>query len=88
MFVLDLLSTGTISCRWVLMAYGWMLLSVCRFFSCVRTKSHFSVDIAETDLANITSRLNGSPYLTQEVIYGDGEPITPNQYVSIGDVQE
>ncbi|KAI0090634.1 glycoside hydrolase superfamily [Irpex rosettiformis] len=44
--------------------------------------------IAVTDLANITSRLDGSPYLTQEVIYGAGEPITPNQYVSIGDVQE
>jgi hypothetical protein len=45
-------------------------------------------DIAETDLANIVSRLNRAPYITQEVIYGDGEPILPNQYVSIGDVQE
>lgn len=26
------------------------------------------IDIAASDLANITSRLTGSPYLTQEVI--------------------
>ncbi|KAI0691440.1 glycoside hydrolase [Cytidiella melzeri] len=44
--------------------------------------------IAETDLANITSRFSRAPYITQEVIYGEGEPITPNQYVGIGDVQE
>ncbi|KAI0338416.1 glycoside hydrolase family 13 protein [Trametopsis cervina] len=44
--------------------------------------------IAETDLANITSRLDSAPYITQEVIFGEGEPITPNQYVDIGDVQE
>ncbi|KAJ3484790.1 hypothetical protein NLI96_g5399 [Meripilus lineatus] len=44
--------------------------------------------IAATDLANIVSRLTGTPYLTQEVIYGAGEPITPNEYVGIGDVQE
>ncbi|KAI0028576.1 glycoside hydrolase superfamily [Vararia minispora EC-137] len=45
---------------------------------------HISVE----DLSNVTSRFTGSPYLTQEVIYGAGEPITPNQYTSIGDVQE
>ncbi|KIP11288.1 carbohydrate-binding module family 20 protein [Phlebiopsis gigantea 11061_1 CR5-6] len=44
--------------------------------------------IAATDIANITSRLTKAPYITQEVIYGAGEPITPNQYTSIGDVQE
>ena len=36
------------------------------------------------DLANILSRLNSTPYITQEVIYGGGEPITPNQYVGNG----
>ena len=41
--------------------------------------------MSATDLANITSRLTGSPYLTQEVIYGAGEPITPEQYVGIGE---
>ncbi|EJD07843.1 glycoside hydrolase [Fomitiporia mediterranea MF3/22] len=40
--------------------------------------------IAATDLANITSRLNRPAYLTQEVIYGEGEPITPAEYVGIG----
>ncbi|KAL5532385.1 hypothetical protein ACEPAF_5955 [Sanghuangporus sanghuang] len=45
---------------------------------------HINVD----DIVNITSRLNGSPYITQEVIFGEGEPITPNQYVGVGDVQE
>ncbi|KAI0071345.1 glycoside hydrolase [Panus rudis PR-1116 ss-1] len=44
--------------------------------------------IASTDLANILGRLNGTPYITQEVIYGAGEPITPNEYTGNGDVQE
>ncbi|KAI5120070.1 hypothetical protein M0805_002632 [Coniferiporia weirii] len=47
-----------------------------------------SKHIAATSLANITSRLTGSPYLTQEVIWGSGEPIMPAEYVGIGDVQE
>ncbi|KAK7691582.1 hypothetical protein QCA50_004981 [Cerrena zonata] len=44
--------------------------------------------IAVGDLANIISRLNSTPYITQEVIFGSGEPITPNQYTGNGDVQE
>lgn len=40
------------------------------------------------DLANIIGRLNSTPYITQEVIFGSGEPITPNQYTGNGDVQE
>ncbi|KIJ56431.1 carbohydrate-binding module family 20 protein, partial [Sphaerobolus stellatus SS14] len=46
--------------------------------------------INTTDIANILSRLNSTskPYITQEVIYGAGEPITPNQYTGNGDVQE
>ncbi|THG95196.1 hypothetical protein EW026_g6419 [Hermanssonia centrifuga] len=45
-------------------------------------------DMASTDIANITSRFTRAPYITQEVIYGAGEPITPNEYTYIGDVQE
>ncbi|CDO69062.1 Glycoside Hydrolase Family 13 / Carbohydrate-Binding Module Family 20 protein [Trametes cinnabarina] len=41
-----------------------------------------------TDIANILSRLDKSVYITQEVIFGEGEPITPNQYTGNGDVQE
>ncbi|KAI0316240.1 glycoside hydrolase [Amylostereum chailletii] len=40
------------------------------------------------DIANILSRLTTTPYITQEVIFGSGEPITPNQYTGNGDVQE
>ncbi|TFK50230.1 glycoside hydrolase family 13 protein [Heliocybe sulcata] len=44
--------------------------------------------IAATSLANITSRLTGSPYITCETIWGYGEPIQPTEYVGIGDAQE
>ncbi|KAE9394319.1 glycoside hydrolase [Gymnopus androsaceus JB14] len=44
--------------------------------------------ISPTDLANITSRFTSAPYLTQEVVYGDGQPVTPEMYRVIGDVQE
>ncbi|KAG8987008.1 hypothetical protein FRB94_002804 [Tulasnella sp. JGI-2019a] len=40
------------------------------------------------DIANILSRTTKKLYITQEVIYGAGEPITPNQYTGNGDVQE
>jgi len=45
-------------------------------------------NIAASDLINITSKLKGKPYITQEVIYGAGEPIMPSEYLPIGDVQE
>ena len=41
-------------------------------------------DIPTDDIAAIISRLNSSVYITQEVIYGDGEPITPAEYVQNG----
>ncbi|KAK0448451.1 glycoside hydrolase superfamily [Desarmillaria tabescens] len=44
--------------------------------------------IATNDIANITSRFSSSPYITQEVIWGAGEPIQPSEYVQNGDVQE
>ncbi|KAF9045781.1 glycoside hydrolase [Hymenopellis radicata] len=44
--------------------------------------------IASGDIANILSRLNTTPYITQEVIFGAGEAVQPSEYVSNGDVQE
>ncbi|KAH9058949.1 glycoside hydrolase [Lactarius deliciosus] len=40
------------------------------------------------DIANILTRLTTRPYVTQEVIYGAGEPVTPALYTGNGDVQE
>lgn len=53
----------------------------------------FRVDGAKhmpaTDLANIKSRLsNPGAYWKQEVIYGAGEAVSPNEYTGNGDVQE
>ncbi|KZT54766.1 glycoside hydrolase family 13 protein [Calocera cornea HHB12733] len=47
-----------------------------------------SKHIAARDIANIVHRFEGKHYITQEVIYGYGEPIHPNEYVGNGDVQE
>ena len=41
--------------------------------------------MAATDVANMTGRLSKAPYITQEVIWGAGEPIQPSEYVGIGD---
>ncbi|KXN81606.1 Alpha-amylase [Leucoagaricus sp. SymC.cos] len=40
------------------------------------------------DISNILGRLSRKPYITQEVIFGAGEPIQPSEYVGNGDVQE
>ena len=51
----------------------------------------FSTDMAVGDISNILSRLNKQGqnlYITQEVVYGGGQPVTPNQYTQTGDVQE
>ncbi|KAG9038330.1 hypothetical protein FRB95_001742 [Tulasnella sp. JGI-2019a] len=40
------------------------------------------------DIANILSRASKGLYITQEVIWGSGEPIQPSQYVGNGQVQE
>jgi hypothetical protein len=45
-------------------------------------------NIAATDINNITSRLSSKPYITQEVIFGAGQPILPSEYVGNGDVLE
>ncbi|MEN3540503.1 carbohydrate binding domain-containing protein [Microbispora sp. ZYX-F-249] len=44
--------------------------------------------ISPDDLGAIKSRLKGSPYIHQEVIYGQGEAVQPSQYTGIGDVDE
>ncbi|KAF8315449.1 alpha-amylase-domain-containing protein [Clavulina sp. PMI_390] len=44
--------------------------------------------IATGDINNILSRLSKVVYITQETIWGSGEPITPSEYVQNGDVQE
>ena len=52
----------------------------------------FRIDAAKhmepTDIAAIVSRLNGNPYIFQEVIDQGGEPITADQYFGNGDVTE
>ncbi|MCF6471531.1 glycosidase [Nonomuraea sp. MG754425] len=52
----------------------------------------FRVDAAKhtspADLGDVYRRLNGSPYIYQEVIYGAGEAVQPSQYTGIGDVLE
>ncbi|MGR6920863.1 carbohydrate-binding module family 20 domain-containing protein [[Actinomadura] parvosata] len=52
----------------------------------------FRVDAAKhtspADLADIYRRLDGSPYIYQEVIHGAGEAVQPGQYTGIGDVLE
>ncbi|TFL05049.1 glycoside hydrolase [Pterulicium gracile] len=40
------------------------------------------------DISNILSRLSRVVYITQEVIFGPGEPILPSEYTRNGDVQE
>ncbi|GLB36842.1 putative alpha-amylase [Lyophyllum shimeji] len=44
--------------------------------------------IATGDINNILSRLSRFTYITQEVIWGAGEPIQPSEYLQNGDVQE
>lgn len=46
----------------------------------------WSLDIAAIDLQNILARLNSTPYITQEVIWGAGEPIQPSEYVMNGEL--
>ncbi|CAE6475378.1 unnamed protein product [Rhizoctonia solani] len=44
--------------------------------------------IPASDISNILGRLSSKPYITQEVIFGVGEPILPSEYAGNGDVQE
>ncbi|KAJ7056051.1 glycoside hydrolase [Mycena amicta] len=78
------LATDTDYVRGVLAAYGNHLISL--------GVDGFRLDAAKhmpaADIANILSRLTSKPYITQEVIWGSGEPIQPSEYVGNGDVQE
>lgn len=47
-----------------------------------------SKHIPAGDIAAIKARLNGNPYIFQEVIGAPGEPVQPSEYTSIGDVTE
>ncbi|KAG6916977.1 hypothetical protein DXG01_004406 [Tephrocybe rancida] len=40
--------------------------------------------MATGDISNILGRLTTKPYITQEVIWGSGEPIQPSEYTSNG----
>ncbi|MGL6258240.1 starch-binding protein [Vibrio sp. WXL210] len=52
----------------------------------------FRIDAAKHmpagDIAAIKSKLNGNPYIFQEVIGAGGEPVQPGEYTYIGDVTE
>ncbi|KAF8194755.1 glycoside hydrolase superfamily [Mycena galopus ATCC 62051] len=78
------LATDTENVRATLAAYGNHLLSLGVDGFRLDAAKH----IAATDIANITSRLTSKPYITQETIWGTGEPIQPSEYVGNGDAQE
>ncbi|QRW17464.1 alpha-amylase [Rhizoctonia solani] len=72
-YAVDLQPTLMTSYPWGWSGFGSMLLSV---------------DIPSGDISNILGRLTSKPYITQEVIFGSGEPILPSEYTGNGDVQE
>ena len=72
------------------MDFDWMQQSVrglIKFDSWpIDFESESLLDIAASDIADITSRLSSSNvYITQEVIAGTGEDVDPNEYVENGD---
>ncbi|KAF9526236.1 glycoside hydrolase [Crepidotus variabilis] len=74
------LATDTEYVRGRLAAYGNDLLSLGADGFRLDAAKH----IASGDISNILSRLTFRPYITQEVIYGAGEPVQPSEYVSNG----
>jgi alpha-amylase len=44
--------------------------------------------MSPADLSSIYGRLNGSPYIFQEVIHGAGEAVQPSQYTGLADVMD
>lgn len=44
----------------------------------------FYPDIAPADIEAIVAQFDVSLYLTQEVIWGSGQPVTPELYTGIG----
>ncbi|KAF8259044.1 glycoside hydrolase [Lactarius quietus] len=45
-------------------------------------------NINPNDIASILSNLTFQPYITQEVVFGAGQPVTPTLYTGNGDVEE
>ncbi|KZO93971.1 glycoside hydrolase family 13 protein [Calocera viscosa TUFC12733] len=78
------LDTGSEYVRELLAAYANDLASL----GVTGFRLDASKHISSTDIASIVKRFVGKPYITQEVIYGAGEPIQPNDYTGNGDVQE
>ncbi|CEL62905.1 alpha-amylase [Rhizoctonia solani AG-1 IB] len=78
------LATETEYVRGKLAAYANDLLSL----GVVGLRLDAAKHIASGDIANILGRLTSRPYITQEVIFGSGEPILPSEYTGNGDVQE
>ncbi|EJU02896.1 glycoside hydrolase family 13 protein [Dacryopinax primogenitus] len=75
------LDTGSEYVRKLLAAYANDLASL----GVTGFRLDASKHIAATDIANIVRRFVGKPYITQEVIYGYGEPIQPNEYTGNGE---
>ncbi|MEU4191840.1 alpha-amylase family protein [Kribbella sp. NPDC026611] len=78
------LATGTTYVRDRIAAYLNDLLSIGVDGFRLDASKHMPAE----DIAAIKSRLSRPAYLYQEVIYGAGEPITPDEYVGNGDVLE
>ncbi|KDN35965.1 hypothetical protein RSAG8_11176, partial [Rhizoctonia solani AG-8 WAC10335] len=78
------LATDTEYVRGRLAAYANDLLSL----GVVGLRLDAAKHIPAGDIANILGRLSSKPYITQEVIFGNGEPIQPSEYTGNGDVQE
>ncbi|EUC56002.1 glycoside hydrolase family 13 protein [Rhizoctonia solani AG-3 Rhs1AP] len=78
------LATDTEYVRGRLAAYANDLLSL----GAVGLRLDAAKHMAAGDIANILSRLSSKPYITQEVIFGSGEPVQPSEYTGNGDVQE
>ncbi|KAI1787696.1 glycoside hydrolase family 13 protein [Ganoderma leucocontextum] len=81
------LATETEYVRSRLAEYGNDLLS----FGVDGLRIDAAKHMAVGDVSNILSRLNRNGkniYITQEVVFGAGQPVTPNEYTQTGDVQE
>ena len=67
------------------MVYVWMRLSVgASLLSVGLTKQHPDLDIDAGEIRAILDLLSHQPYITQETVYGGGEPIQPSEYVING----
>jgi hypothetical protein len=65
--------------------FDWMQRNVRDPTSHLDHPTLFPLDIAATDISNIVSRLSGTSYITQEVIWGLEDAVQPSEYVGIGE---